>query len=102
LFGHCADRSGDEALVCWSLDEERSGEIYYGPAPDSVVMNPPFEPASHGSLNEDDRFVPLVLWGPGVAPGTSLDRPSMLRIAPTLAKLLGIPPPSHAREPALL
>ncbi len=46
----------------------------------------------HGSTAPADSEVPLVLFGPGVAPGTELSEVSLLDLAPTLGWSLGWEP----------
>lgn len=50
--------------------------------------------AMHGSPYAYDTFVPIVVLAPGVAAGLSHEPVSPAQIAPTLAALLGINPPS--------
>lgn len=102
LAGGCDERTGLDALYCRSIDPERTGEVMYGPAPGWVVMMPPFDATAHGSANDPDRFVPVLVRGPGVAPGRDPAPVSSLRVAPTLAALLGVAPPAAATAPALV
>jgi predicted AlkP superfamily pyrophosphatase or phosphodiesterase len=48
---------------------------------------------THGSPWYYDRHVPLLFFGPGIAPGKYGAGARPNDIAPTLAKLLGVPPP---------
>ena len=48
---------------------------------------------NHGGEGRDERRVPLVLWGPGVRPGPFGDV-ELRDVAPTLAALMGVAPPS--------
>src|SRR4030095_9960077 len=49
---------------------------------------------THGShLYEETVRVPLVLRGPGVAPGRREELAQGIDVFPTLARLLGVPPP---------
>jgi arylsulfatase A-like enzyme len=102
-FGDCAAESEPRRGVCWSIDPERSGEIYYGAFAGSIISGEDPEGTTHGSGNPDDAVVPLLLHAPGrIAPGRSDEPVSMLRVAPTLAALLGVPPPPAAREAPLV
>ena len=47
----------------------------------------------HGTPYYFDRHVPMMIMGPGVAPGVVTERASVVDLAPTLAQLLGIPAP---------
>ncbi|MBI2376002.1 MAG: alkaline phosphatase family protein [Deltaproteobacteria bacterium] len=57
--------------------------------------------ANHGSPHVHDMRVPIALKGPGVVRVVDPRPVSVTRIAPTLAILLGIPPPSSAHEAPL-
>lgn len=51
--------------------------------------------ATHGSPYEYDTNVPILLWGPRwVQPRSFATRVEVTDIAPTLARLLGVPPPA--------
>ncbi|HYV19704.1 MAG TPA: alkaline phosphatase family protein [Verrucomicrobiae bacterium] len=54
---------------------------------------PDLDPAVHGSPYLYDRSVPLVFMGPGVEPGRSTEPARTIDVAPTLARLAGIPVP---------
>jgi len=91
-----------EALVCRSVYGDRSGDIYYGPREGSFLMKRPFDALFHGTPYEYDRNVPIVVREPGRAPRRIDDEtPSVLRVAPTVARLLGAPAPPASREPPL-
>jgi len=53
----------------------------------------PYDVVVHGSAEEDDRRVPVLLMGPGVEPGLGSDRARVVDVAPTLARVGGIPVP---------
>jgi hypothetical protein len=97
----CAAEPEPRRAVCWSIDAERSGEIAYGPLPGSILGDDDPDATTHGTGNPEDATVPLILLSPGVGPGRSEEPVSMLRVAPTLAALLGVPPPPAATEAAL-
>jgi arylsulfatase A-like enzyme len=48
--------------------------------------------AEHGQPSDDDAHVPLIIAGPGVKPGRYSRRVSVVDLAPTLARLLGVQP----------
>lgn len=48
--------------------------------------------AEHGQPSDDDAHVALVIAGPGVRPGQYARRVSVVDLAPTLARLLGVRP----------
>ncbi len=62
---------------------------------------PPGAGTDHGSRQDYDRQVPLLFFGPGIAPYRQSQPVSQLSIAPTLCALLGVEPPPGATEPAL-
>ena len=99
--GTCAGRPEAEAALCLAIDRERSGEIFFGPGPGSLILDREGDAISHGSANDDDRLVPVILWGPGVPAGRHETVVSTLQVAPTLARFLAIPPPPGAHEPPL-
>jgi hypothetical protein len=101
LTGGCAARPEPERSVCWSIDPERAGDIYFAPAAGSIIYSKEFDPTTHGSPNPDDVYVPVMLLAPGVASGRSDDEVSILRVAPTLAALLGVNAPPAATEAPL-
>jgi arylsulfatase A-like enzyme len=102
LAGRCDERSGVEALACRSVFAGRSGMIYTAAAPGSLLNDDASECTAHGSPNAYDREVPLVVVAPGSAPAEVSEEVSMLRAAPTIAALLGVPPPAAASAPGLL
>jgi arylsulfatase A-like enzyme len=55
---------------------------------------------NHDAPNADNREVPVIVRAPGLAPQT-IEHASFLQIAPTVAALLGVPPPKAASEPPL-
>ncbi|HEX7089346.1 MAG TPA: alkaline phosphatase family protein [Longimicrobiales bacterium] len=57
--------------------------------------------ATHGSPYYDDRHVPLLFMGPGIPPGIDSTRAATVDLAPTLARLLGIPAPGDLDGKAL-
>jgi len=46
---------------------------------------------SHGSEMDEDMIIPIFFRGPGFAPGKELEDISLLDIAPTIAKIMGVP-----------
>jgi arylsulfatase A-like enzyme len=98
----CAGLDGVPLLVCESVFPGRSGDVYYGPREHSFVMHRPFEADYHGTPYDYDRHAPLIVREPGrAARVVDGETPSILRVAPTVARLLGAPPPPAAHEPSL-
>ena len=103
LTGGCDRREGDDRAICLSIDTERSGEVFYSPAPGTILHKADWiDAVAHGSLNAYDREVPLIVVARGVEPGVDATVVSPLQVAPTLAALLGITPPAAATEPSLI
>jgi len=48
--------------------------------------------ATHGTPNDEDAHVPLLLWGPALRPGHYDEFARVVDIAPTLARIVGVPP----------
>ena len=49
----------------------------------------------HGGLEPEVLDVPLILAGAGIRPGAALHQALLVDVAPTIATLLGLPPPTH-------
>lgn len=83
--------------VAVNYDADRSGDAY-------VVLKPNITPiadvsgyiATHGSVWDYDRQVPILFWGAGVAAGERNEAISTVDILPTLASLIGLPVDSGA------
>jgi predicted AlkP superfamily pyrophosphatase or phosphodiesterase len=89
-----AMRAGGAQLpVALSFHPDRSGSVYYVARP-NVLIDDDSAGTGHGSPWTYDTQVPLLLYGPGVRPGTYHQAASVADIAPTLARLLGIVEPS--------
>lgn len=73
-----------------------------GRSPDFIVVAKPYWTYSRGDLTGHashylyDRTVPLVFLGAGVPHGTA-DAAEAIDLAPTFARLLGVPPPAAAQ-----
>lgn len=66
IAGNCEARRGDDRALCVALDPERSGDVVFTPAPGWILQDAD-EPyaTGHGSLNDYDRNVPIIVlpWG---------------------------------------
>lgn len=71
--------------------ESRSG-VYLRLLPNRLDIGSP--QASHGSPYYYDRHVPLVFLGDRIASGNSSERVATVDVAPTLARLAGVPAPN--------
>jgi predicted AlkP superfamily pyrophosphatase or phosphodiesterase len=92
-----------DRLVRASVSDDAIADLFVVPAEFSVVdpSSPGGAGTSHGSPWLYDREVPVLFWGPGVAARHEREPVSMLRVAATLAELLGIAPPSLAHPEPL-
>lgn len=48
--------------------------------------------ANHGTPNDEDAHVPILFWGRAIRPGHYDEFARVVDIAPTLAKIVGVPP----------
>ncbi|MGH9158767.1 MAG: alkaline phosphatase family protein [Vicinamibacteraceae bacterium] len=74
-------------LVRRSLYAGRNGELNLVPKPYWIISG---TGATHGSANDYDRRVPVLLMGVAVAPGRYFTAASPADVAPTLAALTGV------------
>lgn len=85
--------------VALSIDPAVAGELFVVPAEYSVVDErmPQGSGTSHGSPYAQDTHVPVLVAGAGVAHTDTREPTGFEHTAATLAALLGIAPPEHAR-----
>ena len=74
----------------------RSGHVILTPAPQAFFSRPGRQRADHGSPYLYDRHVPFLLWGWGVDAELVHQPASTTDMAPTLARLMGIDPPTQS------
>lgn len=88
-------------LDAWRLSyhAERSQDVIFSPQPYFVDRSP--YGSNHGTPYHYDTHIPLLWYGAGVPQQQSLQRVGSDAVAPTLARLLGIPPPPQALAPPL-
>jgi hypothetical protein len=77
-----------------AFHRDRSGDLHVLLEPHWVVTG---SAATHSTPYGYDAHIPLILMGPGVAAGIYRDRVALNDLAPTLASLLGVEPPSGAQ-----
>ena len=71
---------------------QRSGDVQFALQPHWMFGA---AVATHGSPHEYDSHVPLLLWGPRwIRPAAVAQRVEVADLAPTLARLLQVPPPA--------
>jgi hypothetical protein len=98
LAGHCAGRSPLLHAICLSIVPGESGELLVVPAAGSLITNYT-SGTHHDAPFDDNRHVPILVLAPGLAPQAGSG--TLLQVAPTVAALLGVPPPAAASEPPL-
>ena len=88
-----APAEGDSllALTRRSFHSARGPDVVFVLAPYVIDKQP--AGSNHGSPYAYDTHVPLVWYGAGVKPGSTRERVGVDDLAPTLARLLGVPPP---------
>jgi hypothetical protein len=94
--GEVNDELGRQALL--SFNPERSGDVYFITKP--YYFNRP-SGSNHGTPYNYDTHVPLLWYGVGVKPGTYVARVGVDNLAPTLARILGVPAPPLSRAEIL-
>lgn len=75
-----------------SFHPQRSGQLYYEFSP-YLVPEPDGAGTDHGSPWTYDTHVPLLWFGPGIAPGVYQEPAAVADIVPTLSLLLGLDAP---------
>lgn len=78
-----------------SFNRARSGDVFYQVKPywvEKVTYG-----TNHGSPYNYDNHVPLLWFGAGVKPGRYVERVGVDDLAPTLARILGVPAPPRAQ-----
>jgi hypothetical protein len=81
-----------------SFQPDRSGDVI-------IVLKPYYLLTSrktgtnHGTPNSYDTHVPLMVYGPGIKPGTRTERVTPQSLAAILARAIGVPAPAKAEAP---
>ncbi|MCH7489028.1 MAG: alkaline phosphatase family protein, partial [Chloroflexi bacterium] len=86
----------EPAQLSYPLAYERIAQLFDSPNAPDLVLNPKTyayktQPGQHGALDIIQSRAPLIFSGPGVRPGVSDGLARHIDIAPTIAKLLGLP-----------
>jgi hypothetical protein len=102
-----AGRAPEDALsklARASMMAGRGGDIYVVVREHSIIdpRMPGGSGTSHGSPWGYDQLVPVLFYGEGITPRAQRDEIDVLRVAPTLAGLLGVAAPEGATLPSLL
>ncbi|HKG98693.1 MAG TPA: hypothetical protein VKA97_12810, partial [Pyrinomonadaceae bacterium] len=82
-----------ERRVLHGFYPSRSGDIILVPEPYKYLAET--LTATHGSPYSYDTHVPTIIMGSGITPGRYFEAATPADIAPTLAALLGITPPTN-------
>jgi predicted AlkP superfamily pyrophosphatase or phosphodiesterase len=86
--------SGIEVLLQNGYHQKRSGDVIY--VLDPSVISYSKTGSTHGSSFNYDTHVPLLFFGKGIKQGSTLERTTIIDIAPTMSALLGIAFPNAA------
>lgn len=89
--------------IALGVDDHADADVFFVPKP-FYVIDPGIVPGAgtnHGTPWPYDREVPVIFWGPGVSHVTSTVPLDALRVAKTIAALLGIAAPLTAHGAAL-
>jgi hypothetical protein len=100
--GWRADADPLRRALALGVASDNPADLEFLPAPNYPfdLGEPSGKGTNHGSPYAYDREVPVLAWGKGVPRRRSAQPVEQLRVAATLARLLGIqPPPAAAREP---
>lgn len=77
-----------------SFNAARSGDVFWQPKPYWIDKGK--SGTTHGSPYNYDTHVPMLWFGVGVKPGRYARRVGVDDLAPTLARILGVPAPARA------
>jgi hypothetical protein len=94
----CTEEKDLYRAICHAIVPGEAGELYAVATAGSVITD--YKTGTgHDAPFDDNRRVPILVKAQGLAPkrGTG----TLLQVAPTLAALLGIPPPAEAKAPTL-
>jgi len=95
IDGRCRERSGLPRALCLSAFSAEAGELYVVPISGSLISD--YKSGTHHDAPFDDnRQVPIIVFAPNVAHQTG--EGTLLQVAPTVAALLRVPPPSGATD----
>ncbi|WP_327140632.1 alkaline phosphatase family protein [Nocardia sp. NBC_01327] len=75
-----------------SFDDPRVPDVYAGVTPGTVYTGGKSKIAEHGGMTPDDRHVPLIVAGNGIAEHDEKSEVALAQIAPTILHRLGLDP----------
>ena len=94
--GYCSTNDGWLERFRNSFHSPRSGDVMLSYRPEYVEDNGQGRGISYGSLYNYDVRVPLCFYGPQFPAGVFESPVQSVDVAPTLARLLGVAPPSSS------
>jgi hypothetical protein len=95
----CARVQGFLRAACYARVPGEAGALYVYASRGSLITSEK-SGSGHDAPGDDTRYVPILVKGPGIGP-QQVPAASLLQVAPTVAALLGVPPPEAARAPTL-
>lgn len=94
--GDCSHHGDWQRRFRNSFHATRSGDLMLSYQPDCIEDSGSGRGISYGSLYNYDARVPLLLYGPGFRAGTHDRTVELADVAPTLARAVGVAPPSSS------
>jgi hypothetical protein len=94
--GACSVHDDWQRRFANSFHPRRSGDVMLSYRPGYVEEFGRGRGISYGSLYNYDAFVPLCLYGPQFAPGSYENTVELVDVAPTLARISEVEPPSSS------
>jgi hypothetical protein len=94
--GYCSTNDGWRERFRNSFHHKRSGDLMLSYLPEYVEDYGQGRGVSYGSLYNYDVRVPLCFYGPQFAAGVFESPVQTVDVAPTLARAMGVPPPSSS------
>jgi hypothetical protein len=99
--GNCSVHNEWEARFRNSFHPTRSGDVMLSYLPEYVENFEADRGVSYGSIYNYDAVVPLAFYGPQFRAGEHEQPVESVDLAPTLARVIGVPPPSSSTGRAL-
>lgn len=94
--GECSIHDDWERRFRNSFHPTRSGDVMLSYPPEYIEETGASRGVSYGSLYTYDTKVPLCCFGPQFRPGVFETPVELVDVAPTLARAVGVPPPSSS------
>jgi predicted AlkP superfamily pyrophosphatase or phosphodiesterase len=94
--GECSVQDDWERRFRNSFHPQRSGDVMLSYQPEYIEETGSGRGVSYGSLYNYDTKVPLCFFGPQFRPGVFESPVELVDVAPTVARAIGVPPPSSS------